>query len=50
VRDVQATAAALGLPDVGVTESPIEGADGNREFLVHLRPQPPPRTQDVTHG
>ncbi len=49
VRDVQAAAAALGLPAVGVTGSPIEGADGNREFLVHLRPQPSP-AQDVTHG
>ncbi|HSB11630.1 MAG TPA: TlyA family RNA methyltransferase [Blastocatellia bacterium] len=34
-------AAALGLPPVGLIESPITGADGNREFLIHLRREEP---------
>jgi len=34
VGEVNAAAAALGLRVVGVTDSPITGADGNREFLA----------------
>jgi len=34
VEEVNAAAAALGLEVGGVTESPITGADGNREFLA----------------
>ena len=29
---------ALGLARVGTVESPIAGMEGNREFLMHLRP------------
>jgi 23S rRNA (cytidine1920-2'-O)/16S rRNA (cytidine1409-2'-O)-methyltransferase len=38
VEDVSSTALALGLSRVGLTESPITGREGNREFLLHLRP------------
>ena len=34
VGEVNAAALALGLSVVGVTDSPITGADGNREFLA----------------
>ena len=34
VAEVNGAAAALGLRRVGVTDSPITGADGNREFLA----------------
>jgi 23S rRNA (cytidine1920-2'-O)/16S rRNA (cytidine1409-2'-O)-methyltransferase len=34
VEEVNAAARALGLGLVGVTDSPITGADGNREFLA----------------
>ncbi len=34
VEEVNAAALALGLRVVGVTDSPITGADGNREFLA----------------
>jgi 23S rRNA (cytidine1920-2'-O)/16S rRNA (cytidine1409-2'-O)-methyltransferase len=37
VEEVVAAADALGLGRVGMTESPIAGMEGNREFLVHLR-------------
>ena len=37
VEEVNAAARALGLTVAGVTDSPITGADGNREFLVHAR-------------
>jgi 23S rRNA (cytidine1920-2'-O)/16S rRNA (cytidine1409-2'-O)-methyltransferase len=39
VADVCAAADALGLVTAGRTPSPIEGAEGNREFFVHLRPR-----------
>ncbi len=35
---VAAAAEAAGLGVVGAVASPITGADGNREFLLHLRP------------
>jgi 23S rRNA (cytidine1920-2'-O)/16S rRNA (cytidine1409-2'-O)-methyltransferase len=35
--EVSAEAAGLGLLTVGTTPSPIEGMEGNREFLIHLR-------------
>jgi 23S rRNA (cytidine1920-2'-O)/16S rRNA (cytidine1409-2'-O)-methyltransferase len=38
LRDVQDAAAALGFAAGGIVASPIEGADGNREFLLCLRP------------
>jgi 23S rRNA (cytidine1920-2'-O)/16S rRNA (cytidine1409-2'-O)-methyltransferase len=37
VDEVTAAAAAVGLNRVAVIESPITGAEGNREFLMHLR-------------
>ncbi len=36
VERIRAVAASLGWPVRGVMESPILGADGNREFLAHL--------------
>jgi 23S rRNA (cytidine1920-2'-O)/16S rRNA (cytidine1409-2'-O)-methyltransferase len=40
VEEVGAAADALGLGRVGMTESPIAGMEGNREFLLHLRGRP----------
>jgi len=37
VAKVRETAEALGCRVLGVTESPILGPKGNREFLIHLR-------------
>lgn len=37
VEKVRETAEALGCRVLGVTESPILGPKGNREFLIHLR-------------
>ena len=37
VEEISAAADALGLKRAGVTESPIAGMEGNREFLIHLR-------------
>jgi 23S rRNA (cytidine1920-2'-O)/16S rRNA (cytidine1409-2'-O)-methyltransferase len=34
---VTETARTLGCRVLGVTESPILGPKGNREFLIHLR-------------
>ena len=36
IGDVTARAAELGLGTRGVIASPIQGPEGNREFLVHL--------------
>jgi 23S rRNA (cytidine1920-2'-O)/16S rRNA (cytidine1409-2'-O)-methyltransferase len=36
VDEVAAAATALGLTRVAMTESPITGTEGNREFLLHL--------------
>lgn len=38
VDEVAAAAHALGLTRAGLVESPITGVEGNREFLLHLRP------------
>jgi 23S rRNA (cytidine1920-2'-O)/16S rRNA (cytidine1409-2'-O)-methyltransferase len=40
VEEVTAAAHALGLSRAGLTESPITGMEGNREFLMHLRRKP----------
>jgi 23S rRNA (cytidine1920-2'-O)/16S rRNA (cytidine1409-2'-O)-methyltransferase len=40
VADITDAAAAVGLARVDMTESPITGTEGNREFLLHLRPAP----------
>ncbi len=37
VAEVAAAADAVGLTRRGLTASPIEGAEGNREFLLHLK-------------
>ncbi len=37
VDEVTAAADALGLSRAGMTESPITGTEGNREFFLHLR-------------
>jgi 23S rRNA (cytidine1920-2'-O)/16S rRNA (cytidine1409-2'-O)-methyltransferase len=37
LAEVSAEAAGLGLRTVNTTPSPIEGMEGNREFLIHLR-------------
>lgn len=43
VEDITAAAATVGLTRVGLTDSPITGAEGNKEFLAHLR-----RTDEMT--
>ena len=40
VEEVTAAAGALGLSRVAMTESPITGTEGNREFFLHLRREP----------
>lgn len=37
VEEVSAAADALGLARIGLTDSPIAGMEGNREFLLHFR-------------
>ena len=37
VAEVTAAADTLGLRRAGLTDSPITGMEGNREFLLHLR-------------
>jgi 23S rRNA (cytidine1920-2'-O)/16S rRNA (cytidine1409-2'-O)-methyltransferase len=37
IDEVTSAASELGLSRTGLTESPITGMDGNREFLIHLR-------------
>jgi 23S rRNA (cytidine1920-2'-O)/16S rRNA (cytidine1409-2'-O)-methyltransferase len=37
IHDVTEAAAAVGLSRTGLIDSPITGAEGNREFLMHLR-------------
>jgi len=37
VEEVAAAADALGLTRTAMTESPITGTEGNREFFLHLR-------------
>ena len=44
IEEVAAAALALGLSRAGLTESPITGMEGNREFLLHLRPASRERT------
>jgi len=39
VEEVTAAADTLGLERAGLIESPIAGMEGNREFLLHLRPR-----------
>jgi len=37
LAEVSAAADALGLTRIAMTESPITGTEGNREFFLHLR-------------
>ena len=37
IDEVTAAAAAVGLERLGLVESPITGAQGNKEFLLHLK-------------
>ena len=41
IADVSAAAAAIGLAPRGMTPSPITGATGNQEYLLHLRAMGP---------
>ncbi|MEO8078429.1 MAG: TlyA family RNA methyltransferase [Acidobacteriota bacterium] len=52
VGEITAAADALGLGRTGLTESPIAGMEGNREFLLHLRqhPERPGRLAPDTRG
>jgi 23S rRNA (cytidine1920-2'-O)/16S rRNA (cytidine1409-2'-O)-methyltransferase len=38
LNEIQDAATAIGFRPVGLIESPILGAEGNREFLMHLKP------------
>ena len=40
VREIAAEAHRVGLTDLGVEPSPVTGAHGNREFLMHLQATP----------
>jgi len=40
IAEAAAAASALGLSRVAMTESPITGTEGNREFFLHFRYQP----------
>ena len=40
VDEIRAAARAVGLEPVAMTPSPITGATGNQEFLLHLRSRP----------
>jgi 23S rRNA (cytidine1920-2'-O)/16S rRNA (cytidine1409-2'-O)-methyltransferase len=46
IQEVTTAAHALGLARTGLTESPITGMEGNREFFVHLRRLDPPRASE----
>jgi 23S rRNA (cytidine1920-2'-O)/16S rRNA (cytidine1409-2'-O)-methyltransferase len=37
IGEIQASAAAIGYETVGITESPLLGPKGNKEFLIYLR-------------
>jgi 23S rRNA (cytidine1920-2'-O)/16S rRNA (cytidine1409-2'-O)-methyltransferase len=52
IEEVSAAARAVGLVPVAVIESPITGAEGNREFLLHLRADavPPGRPDGLQQG
>jgi len=38
--EIKQAALEIGLEPAGLIESPILGAEGNREFLMHLKPAP----------
>ncbi len=37
IQEVTSAAGAVGLSRAGLVESPVTGAEGNREFLLHMR-------------
>jgi 23S rRNA (cytidine1920-2'-O)/16S rRNA (cytidine1409-2'-O)-methyltransferase len=37
IGEIQLSADAIGYQTVGVTESPLLGPKGNKEFLIYLR-------------
>jgi 23S rRNA (cytidine1920-2'-O)/16S rRNA (cytidine1409-2'-O)-methyltransferase len=37
IAEATSAAAEVGLKRIGLVDSPITGAEGNREFLLHLR-------------
>ncbi len=37
ISEIQDSAAAIGYQTVGITESPLLGPKGNKEFLIYLR-------------
>jgi 23S rRNA (cytidine1920-2'-O)/16S rRNA (cytidine1409-2'-O)-methyltransferase len=41
LNEIKDAALEVGFHPVGLIESPILGAEGNREFLMHLRVEPP---------
>ena len=47
VDEVTAAAAAIGLTRVAMLESPITGAEGNREFLLHLTSEASPSGREA---
>ena len=49
IAGVSAAAAAIGLAPHGMTPSPITGATGNQEYLLHLRAGTAPATRRC-HG
>jgi predicted rRNA methylase YqxC with S4 and FtsJ domains len=50
VARVTADAERLGFERCGMTPSPITGATGNREFLLHLRLSDGARKQAASSG
>jgi 23S rRNA (cytidine1920-2'-O)/16S rRNA (cytidine1409-2'-O)-methyltransferase len=47
IDEVTAAAARIGLTRVAMVESPITGAEGNREFLMHLTSEASPTTREA---
>ena len=50
IAGVSAAAAAVGLAPQGMTPSPITGATGNQEYLLHLRAGPASHTGAATES
>ncbi|NPA16055.1 MAG: TlyA family RNA methyltransferase [Deferribacteres bacterium] len=50
VEKIKKTAQQLGFSVLGVTESPIKGAKGNVEYLMHLRLNKVDQTGGESHG
>jgi 23S rRNA (cytidine1920-2'-O)/16S rRNA (cytidine1409-2'-O)-methyltransferase len=52
IEKIRSLSESLGCRVLGVTESPILGSKGNREFLIHLRKEggPPPAEKEEGEG